>query len=136
MFGEARANHYNPDGSAEKLGMPFTFHNDGPVTPASPLHDFQIALLRQTKGGQVRGADQRISIDAAIRARTIHAAHELFMEKQTGSLEPGKWADLVVLGSDPIKTRPDQIWKVPVEATYLNGKEVWSASHPSNGPLN
>jgi len=53
------------------------------------------------------------------------------MEKQTGSLEPGKWADLVVLASDPRKVRPDQIWKIPVEATYLNGKQVWSASNPS-----
>jgi predicted amidohydrolase YtcJ len=131
MFGEARANHWNPTSSAEKLGMPFTFHNDGPVTPASPLHDFQIAQLRQTESGQVRGAEQIISIDAAIRARTINAAHELFMEKQTGSLEPGKWADLVVLGSDPRKVRPDQIWKIPVEATYLNGKQVWSVSNPS-----
>src|SRR5204863_1829948 len=111
--------------------MPFTFHNDGPVTPASPLHDFQIAQLRQTESGQVRGAEQIISIDAAIRARTINAAHELFMEKQTGSLEPGKWADLVVLGWDPRKVRPDQIWKIPVEATYLNGKQVWSVSNPS-----
>jgi hypothetical protein len=130
MFGEARANHYNPDGSAEKLGMPFTFHNDGPVTPASPLHDFQIALLRRTKGGKLLGAEQRISIDAAIRARTINAAHELFMEKQTGSLEAGKWADLVVLGSDPRKVRPEQLWKISVEATYLNGKQVWSVSKP------
>jgi predicted amidohydrolase YtcJ len=132
MFGEARANRWNPDGSAEKLGMPFTFHNDGPVTPASPLRDFQIALLRQTESGQVRGAEQVISIDAAIRARTINAAHELFMEKQTGSLEPGKWADLVVLGSDPRKVRPEQIWNIPVEATYLNGKQVWSASNARN----
>jgi predicted amidohydrolase YtcJ len=132
MFGEARANHYNPDGSAEKLGMPFTFHNDGPVTPASPLHDFQIALLRRTEGGKLLGAEQRISIDAAIRARTINAAHELFMEKQTGSLEAGKWADLVVLGSDPSKVKPEQLWTIPVEATYLNGKQVWSASNAMN----
>jgi len=52
------------------------------------------------------------------------------MEKQTGSLETGKWADLVMLASDPRKARPDQIWKIPVEATYLNGKQVWSASNP------
>ena len=130
MFGKTRANRWNPTGSAEKLGMPFTFHNDGPVTPASPLHDFQIALSRRTKGGKLLGAEQHVSIDVAIRARTIHAAHELFMEKQTGSLEPGKWADLVMLASDPRKARPDQIWKIPVEATYLNGKQVWSASNP------
>jgi predicted amidohydrolase YtcJ len=136
MFGEARANRWNPTGSAEKLGMPFTFHNDGPVTPASPLHDFQIALLRRTKGGKLLGAEQDISIDVAIRARTIHAAHELFMEKQTGSLEPGKWADLVVLGSDPRKVRPDQIWKISVEATYLNGKQVWGVSNQVNQPVN
>jgi len=130
MFGKTRANRWNPTGSAEKLGMPFTFHNDGPVTPASPLHDFQIALSRRTKGGKLLGAEQDVSIDVAIRARTIHAAHELFMEKQTGSLETGKWADLVMLASDPRKARPDQIWKIPVEATYLNGKQVWSASNP------
>ena len=130
MFGQTRANRWNPTGSAEKLGMPFTFHNDGPVTPASPLHDFQIALSRRTKGGKLLGAEQDVSIDVAIRARTIHAAHELFMEKQTGSLETGKWADLVMLASDPRKARPDQIWKIPVEATYLNGKQVWSASNP------
>src|SRR5882757_5405833 len=136
MFGKTRANRWNPTGSAEKLGMPFTFHNDGPVTPASPLHDFQIALSRRTKGGKLLGAEQDVSIDVAIRARTIHAAHELFMEKQTGSLEPGKWADLVVLGSDPRKVRPDQIWKISVEATYLNGKQVWGVSNQVNEPVN
>jgi hypothetical protein len=52
------------------------------------------------------------------------------MEKQTGSLEAGKWADLVVLGSDPRKVRPEQLWKISVEATYLNGKQVWSVSKP------
>jgi Predicted metal-dependent hydrolase with the TIM-barrel fold len=130
MFGETRANNWNPTASALKLGIPLTFHNDGSVTPASPLMDFQIATTRLTDTGQLRGADQRIPIDAALRARTINAAHELFMEKQAGSLTPGKWADLVVLSADPRKAKPLEISKIQVEATYLNGKKVWSSAKP------
>lgn len=125
MFGEERASQWNPAGSAQKLGLEYSFHNDGAVTPESPLRDFQVALLRNTESGKTLGANQAITIDQALRARTLGAAHQLMMENEIGSIEAGKFADFVVLSSDPRKVSPKSIPEIKINATYLNGKKVW-----------
>lgn len=125
MFGEARASRWDPVASAQKAGLEYSFHNDGAVTPENPLLDFQIATLRNTQSGKTLGVEQAISLDQAIRARTLGAAYQLGMEKEIGSLEVGKWADLVVLNKNPYKTKAEEIIQIKILATYLNGKKVW-----------
>ena len=65
-----------------------------------------------------RGPKQRVSLDEAIRARTINAARELLMDKQSGSLEAGKWADLVITDGDPLET------KTQIKQLFIKGKPV------------
>jgi hypothetical protein len=69
----------------------------------------------------VWGLRQRISVEEAIRVGTIHGAHASFEERLKGSLEPGKLADLVVLGQVPLRVDPSKLISVPVE-------EQWSAA--------
>lgn len=58
----------------------------------------------------------------ALRAVTIDAAYILGVEDKLGSLEPGKFADFVILGADPYKVDPMKIKDIPVWGTALSGK--------------
>jgi predicted amidohydrolase YtcJ len=57
---------------------------------------------------------------------TIWAAYASFEEKYKGSIEPGKWADFVVLDQDLMKAPDSILYRVPVRATYLGGEKVYS----------
>ncbi|MBB6342601.1 putative amidohydrolase YtcJ [Pseudomonas fluvialis] len=65
------------------------------------------------------------SLEAAVRAYTLDAAYTLRQEQDTGSLEPGKQADLVVLDRDIFKLPVNQIGKTKVLWTLLGGEEVY-----------
>ncbi len=77
--------------------------------------------------GTVWGAKQKITLEEAIRVGTMHGAYASYEENLKGSIEPGKLADLVVLGRDPFKTDPSQLVSTPVERTMVGGKWVWEA---------
>jgi predicted amidohydrolase YtcJ len=70
-------------------------------------------------------ADGRIVAEQAIRAQTIDAAWQLFSDDIVGSLEVGKYADMVVLSADPRTVQPEQIADLDVRATYLAGRQVY-----------
>ena len=72
--------------------------------------------------GNVWGANQRITVEEAIRVGTLHGAYASFEENQKGSIEPGKLADLVVLGRDPLREDPLSLINIPVERTMVGGR--------------
>ncbi|HQN67977.1 MAG TPA: amidohydrolase family protein, partial [Smithellaceae bacterium] len=61
-----------------------------------------------------------------LKALTIYAAWQLKMEKKLGSIEPGKYADFVILDRNPLKVNPDSLRDIRVLNTFVNGNEVWS----------
>lgn len=124
LFPPAIADRWAAAGSALRAGARFTFHNDGFVSPTNPLRNIQTAVTRRTNSGRLLGPEQAITVEQALRAHTIDAAYQLFMDDLAGSLEPGKAADLVHLAADPLTTPADQIAQIEVKATYLNGKLV------------
>jgi predicted amidohydrolase YtcJ len=73
----------------------------------------------------VIGPEERITVDQAIRAQTIDAAWQLFADDIIGSLEVGKYADMVVLSADPRAVPPEQIANLEIKATYLAGRQVY-----------
>ena len=73
------------------------------------------------------GPRQRISVEEALRVGTLHGAYASFEERQKGSIEPGKLADLVVLGRDPLREPPESLITVPVEKTMAGGRWVYEA---------
>jgi predicted amidohydrolase YtcJ len=73
----------------------------------------------------VIGPEERITVEQAIRAQTIDAAWQLFSDDVVGSLEVGKYADMVVLSADPRAVPPEQIADLEVRATYLAGRQVY-----------
>jgi predicted amidohydrolase YtcJ len=66
-------------------------------------------------------------VQEAIRVGTLHGAYASYEERLKGSLEPGKLADLVVLGRDPFREDPSTLITIPVERTMTGGKWVWEA---------
>jgi len=101
--------------------------SDAPVTDYRPLFGIQQCLTRATLDGQVCGPDERVDLTTAIRMYTINGAYASFEEASKGSLEPGKLADLVVLGEDLERMPAAQIRDTAVALTVVGGEVVYEA---------
>ena len=124
-FGLDRAGRISPAGSALARGIPFTFHQDSPVIPPDMLETIWCACVRRTKTGRVLGAEERIPVEAALRAVTQNAALQYGLERELGTLRPGKRADFVLLSGDPLRTPPEELKKLQVERTIRCGRTIW-----------
>ena len=125
-FGLARASRISPAGSALRLGIPFTFHQDTPVISPNMVETLWCAAARQTRTGRVLGAEEGISVEAALRAVTQTAAFQYFEEQEKGTLRADKQADLVLLSGDPLREDLEDLKKLRVEATIKRGRTIWS----------
>jgi predicted amidohydrolase YtcJ len=106
-------------------GACVSFHNDGSVSPPTPVTNIATAVTRRTRGGGVHCPDQAISLDEAWRAQTIDAARTLRRDHLVGSLEVGKLADFVELTADPWAIDPATlIDTVHVTGTWLGGRRI------------
>lgn len=127
LFGP-RGEQWMSSRSALDAGLRISFHNDGPVTPASPLGNICTAVTRHAKNsGRVLDAQECITVEQALRAQTIDAAYQLHLDDAIGSLEKGKRADFVILNEDPRAVTPEQIRNIQVLATFLGGRPTYSA---------
>ncbi len=127
FLGPERAARISPAHTAQQKDVRFTLHCDTPVVPMEPLRLVWAAVNRRTTSGQELGADERIDVTSALRAVTIDAAFQHLEEDQKGSLEPGKLADLVILGRSPLAESPDQLAAIPVLETIVGGRSVYRA---------
>ena len=125
LFGEQRGSHWMPAGEAVAAGMRISLHNDPPVTPEEPLRNISVAATRTAPSGRVLAPEERLTVEQAIRAQTLDAAWQLFADDIVGSLEVGKYADLVVLSADPRTVAPAEVAALDVRATYLAGRLVY-----------
>ncbi|HYB82208.1 MAG TPA: amidohydrolase [Mycobacterium sp.] len=125
LFGPERGSRWMPAGSAVATGMRISLHNDPPVTPEEPLRNISVAVTRIAPSGRVLAPEERLTVEQAIRAQTIDAAWQLFADDVTGSLQVGKYADMVVLSADPRTVPPEQIADLEVRATFLAGRQVY-----------
>lgn len=124
----SRAETIAPGASILKAGGRFTYHSDSPISPVDPLHYISIGVDRlwQKPPREVLGPNERVTIDDAIRAVTINAAYQIMSDDKIGSLEVGKQADLVILAKNPRTTKPEDIAKIKVEETWIDGKkQAW-----------
>jgi predicted amidohydrolase YtcJ len=124
FIGPDRAAVISPARWAQQYGVRFSSHLDTPVTPMLPLQAVWSQVFRQTSGGEVLGPEQRIGVMDALRAVTIDAAWQVFQEDNRGSLEPGKYADLVVLSGNPLD-EPMAMRELQVERTVIGGATIY-----------
>ena len=107
--------------------------SDLPVERTNPLISFMASVARQDAKGWPAGGwypEQRMTREEALKSMTIWAAYSGFMEKEVGSLAPGKLADFVVLDQDIMRVPPELILGTNVLATYLSGRAVFQKPVP------
>ena len=126
ILGAERTNHWAPLSLATKHGLQWTIHTDDPFLPGqpSPFANMKTAVTRTQKGDEqtVYGREYRVSVEEVLKAYTISAAWQIRKEKELGSLEVGKKADLVVLSQNPTKIDPFKLEEIEVNNTYVNGR--------------
>ena len=125
-MGPERSQRISPANSAANIGLPFSIHLDTPVVPMNPLFAVWSAVNRITSSGKLLGPSERVNVMQALRSVTIDAAWQMFLDKDTGSLEVGKKADLVILSKNPI-LEPMKLNKIDVLATYVAGLQIYTA---------
>lgn len=124
-FGPDRSEATARLGSLERAGATFALHSDFNlvVTPLSPLLAAWCAVNRVGADGEtVMAPGERVSVDRALRAITVDAAHVLARDDRLGSIEAGKLADFTVLDDDPYEVDPMALRDIAVYDTVLGGE--------------
>ncbi|MDD8031411.1 MAG: amidohydrolase [Acidobacteriota bacterium] len=130
-IGSERAKTTYAFNSLLQAGAIPVFGSDWTVAPLSPLTGIYAAVTRKTLDGQNPEGwipQEKITVEEAIKSYTVRAAYAEFSEKEKGSLEPGKLADLVVLDRNLLRIEPDEILKTRVLLTMVDGRVIFSAS--------
>ncbi len=129
-IGHERYPYLETAGKFQQAGATIAFGSDWPVDPLNEWFALQIAVTRANPGEADRypgrlGDDPGLTVPQAIRAFTYNAAYSLGREKDIGSIEAGKWADLIVLDRNLLQMPATDIQRVKVLSTVLAGKEVY-----------
>jgi len=109
-------------------GARMCFGSDWNVAPLDPMLGIDAAVNRETLDGKNPDGwfpEQKITVNEAIRAYTLENAYAAYMEGKTGSISPGKYADLVILNQDILSISPKEIKNTKVDLTMLGGKVVY-----------
>ncbi|WP_217146166.1 amidohydrolase family protein, partial [Streptomyces sp. AC627_RSS907] len=127
VVGRERSDYQWPVRSAAEAGIAVCVGSDAPITMPNWRQGVAAMLLRESKAtGRVSGPDQRVSLETALRAYTVNPARQDFAEEWKGTVEPGKVADLCVVGGDLRATDPHEIVDLPIDLTVFDGDVVFA----------
>jgi predicted amidohydrolase YtcJ len=115
----------NPQRSIRDHGIVVGFGSDG--MPTGPLVGIYAAVTRMAVDGKVYGPEEAITLEEAIWSYTAGSAYLTFDEDVKGTLEVGKYADMVVLGEDILTIDPQRIMEIPIEQTIVGGEVLYRA---------
>ncbi len=121
--------------SLARSGARLAFGSDFPVESPNPFPGLAAAVSRQDPNGVPPGGwrpEERVSFEQALAGFTRDAAYAGFAEDRIGSLEPGKWADFIIVDRDVSAVDPHALAATKVLETWVAGKKVWQAA-PSGG---
>jgi predicted amidohydrolase YtcJ len=133
-LGPVRSALMEPAGLLELYGARIVYGSDWPVDVLDEWLALQIAVTRKAIGEDAvtypdrLGIDPGLTVAQAVQAITLNAAYSLRQDKETGSLETGKFADLIVLDRNLFQVKPEEIGSTQVLLTMVGGKvvyEVW-----------
>jgi len=108
-------------------GVPAAAGSDFSPGPFAPLMGIQGMVTRKGWNGETWGANQRISVEEALRVNTINGAYASHEEAIKGSITPGKLADFVVLADDPHTIGEEKIKDIEIVRTVTGGNTVYAS---------
>jgi predicted amidohydrolase YtcJ len=138
FLGEVRSKWQYPFGSLVRSGATLAGGSDWSVSSANPIEEIHVAVNRKGFGGQtyapegdwtrvpfIRG--EMVDLETAIGAFTLGSAFVNHLDDVTGSLEPGKYADLIVVDRDLFSIPADEIHAARVQLTLVEGERVFAS---------
>jgi predicted amidohydrolase YtcJ len=120
-----------------RTGAKLAFGTDFPVESPNPFPGLSAAISRQDINGQPPGGwfpSERVSLPQALSAYTRGAAYAGFAEQKIGALDPGKWADFVIVDRDPTKVDAQGLARTQVLQTWVAGRKVWERAPSASAP--
>ncbi len=120
IMGAERCSRLNPVKTFQDNGIVVSLGSDAPCTTPDPI----VWIDRCVNNPNT---SERISVKQALRMATFNGCYTAFDEKERGSLEVGKIADMVILSADPYTIPAEEIKNIKVEKLYLAGKPYTSA---------
>ncbi len=119
-------------GDLLRSGARLAAGSDWAVSSANPLRAIHVAVNRSLPGATGAQAEpflpgQALRLAEAMAAYTAGSAYVNYLDHQTGTIEPGKLADVIVLDRDPFAGQPAEIADTTVQATYVEGEQVYGA---------
>ena len=143
IFLGERAEYEYPLGSFVRAGVTIAGSSDCPVTdPPHPLWAIEAGVTRNLNCPEFYGVDpisdmddpawllnkdERVSLEDMIKCYTCNNAYALFIDDKTGTIEEGKYADLVILGENLFEVDPIDISTVPILMTIFHGDVVYES---------
>jgi predicted amidohydrolase YtcJ len=128
-FGARRSRRLNPFATFQRRGILWANGSDYSVTPFPARYGIWAAVTRQPAlgiyGGDPFGRDEVVDVRTALRAVTIWAARQMFLETKIGSIEAGKYADLAVWDRNPYQVSTNDLQEMRCELTLFAGKIVF-----------
>jgi len=111
-----------------KSGGRLMMNSDLPGEPWKPMETLYFAVTRKTLDAPAKAegwyTDQALSVEEALKAMTIENAYGAFQDDRLGSLEPGKWADFIVLEANPLETTLHDLKDIKVVETWVAGEKL------------
>lgn len=126
-YGEERLKNMFALRSFLDAGIRPTQASDYPPGPFEPMMALQSSVTRKDIKGKAWGPEQRVTIEEAIRIGTQNGAYASYEERVKGSITTGKYADLVVLGRNPLQEDPMSLITIPVERTMTGGRWAYES---------
>jgi predicted amidohydrolase YtcJ len=138
FIGPERTSWQYPFASLVRAGAVLAFGSDWSVSSPNPLWEMQVAVERRGPSGVAESfgeaitdvfiPEERIDLSTAIAAFTMGSAYVNHLDLETGSIEVGKYADLVVIDRNLFEIPSEEIWSARVELTFVEGECVFDVS--------
>jgi len=125
IWGEERLQRIVPTRTWLDMGIPLCLSSDAPSMPWwDPQHTLAASIVRGTATKKPVSPEQALTMEEAMYAHTMAGAYADFAETRKGSLEPGKFADLIVWHDNPYSVATEDILNLTVDLTMVGGKVV------------
>jgi predicted amidohydrolase YtcJ len=124
LFGTEEAQRSMPLRTGRELGIRIQLNSDYPCSPINPFGTLHAAVTRRTRGGQVIGAGEALTVDQVLRYMTNAADYSQSPSREQGRISPGCLADVMVTEQDPYEVASDDLQSIEVALTMVGGEVV------------